>query len=249
MIPSVFIDPVYMEEFADNTETEINKENTDKLWKLLTEDLSTFQCDKRCQAPSGFFAGQPWLIPENVLQNKRLGDRTVITWQIWFAGCDSSVSRSYNILHVAEDNTTRVIYEVFNNNTVQTAKGKLPEGMQAFEESDEKFKSIKLLVELTEEHHYGSYYVENDKGRSELGQVKKMVDGEWQEWSSFGSCSKTCVPCLEQPGLKQRRRTCKPPQNGGQPCHGKSTEEKTCARYLSKENKMYLSKMLKRAYN
>ena len=109
---------------------------------------------------------------------------------------------------------------------------KLLIGMQVFDESNEKFKTIKLIVELTEEHHYGSYLIENDKGRSELGQLKKMVDGKWQEWSSFGPCSKTCVACLEQPGLMQRNRTCKPPQNGGQPCRGMSIDEKTCARYF-----------------
>ena len=231
MIPSVFVDPMYDEEVADKNEIRINKENTDKLWNLLTNDLTTFQCDKRCQAPSGFFDGQPWLIPENVLQNKRLGDRTVIHWQIWFASCDSSVTKSYNIFHVAADNTTQVIYEHFDNNTVRNKPNKLLKGMQVFDESNEKFKTIKLIVELTEEHHYGSYFIENDKGRSELGQLKKMVDGEWQEWSSFGSCSKTCVACLEQPGLMQRNRTCNPPQNGGQPCQGMSIDEKTCARY------------------
>ena len=75
----------------------------------------------------------------------------MITWQIWHAACDNSVSRSYNIFHVAADNTPRAIYEIFYNNTVQAFKGNLPEGMQAFEESAEKFKTIKLLVESTDE--------------------------------------------------------------------------------------------------
>ena len=231
MIPSVFIDPVYDEEVADIKEIEINKENTDKLWSLLTNDLTTFQCDKRCQAPSGFFAGQPWLIPENAVQNKRLGDRTVITWQIWFAGCDGSGTKSYNLWQVDADNKTRVLFEneYIDNSTERTDQSRLLKGMKVFDEPTEKFKIIRLTIESTEEQHFGSFYIENVKGPSEPGQLLKIVDGEWQEWSSFGPCSKTCISGYERPGTMERQRTCKPPQNGGQTCQGKPTEEKICA--------------------
>ena len=228
-IPSIFIDPVYDEEYADNKEKEINEKNTHKLWNLLTNDLTTFQCDKRCQAPSRFFEGQPWLVSENILQNKRLRDRSVITWQIWFAACNSSGTQSYNIRQVTADNTTQVIYEEFGNNTAKKNHSKLISGMHVLDEAGENFKSIKLIIELTEDHHYGSYFIENEKGRSDLGQLKKTVDGEWQEWSPFSPCSKTCVTCFEKPGLMRRNRRCKPPQNGGHPCQGKSTDEKSCA--------------------
>ena len=229
-IPSVFIDPVYIEKLAEDTERTINKDNLNKLWSLLTQELTTFQCDKMCQAPSGFFDGQPWLIPENVLQNKRLGDRTVISWQIWFAGCEGSGTKSYNISRVAENNTTSMLYEHFDNNTVRNENSMLPNGVRVLETSNEMFKTIKLIFESTEEQHYSSYFIENNSGRSGMGQLKKKVDGVWQEWSVFGPCSKSCVSCLEEPGVMQRHRTCKPPQNGGEPCQGKSTDEKTCAR-------------------
>jgi GTPase SAR1 family protein len=56
-IPSIFIDPVYDGEYADNKEKEIFEKDTDKLWNLITNDLTTFKCDNRCQAPSEFFCG------------------------------------------------------------------------------------------------------------------------------------------------------------------------------------------------
>ena len=223
-IRSVFIDPVFDGGLADNTEKEIDEKNTNKLWNLL-KNLTTFQCKERCQAPSGFFTGQPWLIPENTVQNKRLGDRTVITWQIWFANCNGSGTTSYNLSHVDQDNTTQMLYEHFDNNTTRSEHSSL----QILDKSNEKFRTIQLIIESTEEEHYGSYFVENSKGRSQLGQLRKIMDGEWQEWSPFSPCSKTCMISLEQPGLMQRERTCKLPQNGGQPCRGKSTEKTTCA--------------------
>jgi len=154
----------------------------------------------------------------------------VISWQIWFAGCDGSGTKSYNISQVAKNNTTSLLYEHFDNNTVRNENSRLPKGVRVLETSNEMFKTIKLIIESTEEQHYGSYFIENNSGSSGMGQLKKMVDGVWQEWSLFGPCSKTCVSCLEEPGVVQRHRTCKRPQNGGEPCRGKSIDEKTCAR-------------------
>ena len=227
-IPSVFIDPVYDEEEADADEKRINEEYTDKLWNLVTQSIKPFQCDKRCQAPSEFFDGRPWLIPPSTLQNKRLGERSEIIWQIWFAGCLNSGAVPYNISQVTEDNTTWVIFQHFENLTVRDGQNMLP-NMHIKEESSDKFKTIQLIIATTRERHFGSYFMETEEGRSELGQLRKKVDGEWQEWSVFGPCSKTCIECLEQPGLMQRYRNCKPPQNEGEPCLGEKTEKRTCA--------------------
>ena len=227
VIPSVFIDPVYDEEMADAYEKETNKENTDKLWSFISNNLTTFQCDSRCRAPSRSFAGRPWLIPENAVQNKRLGEGTVITWLIWFASQYDSETERYNILKMTSENTTRTLYEY--NNTVRSDTDRLLKGMQVLDESNGKFKTVQLTIEMVEEQHYGSYFIENNKGRSDLGQLKKKVDGVWQEWSSFGPCSKTCITSSEQPGVMQRERKCNSPQNRGQPCQGKPTEQKNCA--------------------
>jgi energy-coupling factor transporter ATP-binding protein EcfA2 len=99
-IPSVFIDPVYKErKRTSENEKKINKNQTDLLWKLLNDpSRKEFKCDKRCKAPSGFFSGQPWLL-EDGAQKKRPEDRASITWQIWFADCDGSGTKSYTIKH------------------------------------------------------------------------------------------------------------------------------------------------------
>ena len=161
--------------------------------------------------------------------NRRPGDRTVITWQIWFPDCDNSAAQSYNIWQVTAENKTRAIHEEFGDSTGRKNQSSLLSGMQVSEETSENFKTIKLVIELTEDHHYGSYFIDNEKGRSDLGELRKTVDGQWQGWSPFEPCSKTCITCFEKPGVMQRTRLCKPPQNGGKPCQGKSTEMETCA--------------------
>ncbi|KAM3858661.1 adhesion G protein-coupled receptor B1-like [Diretmus argenteus] len=49
------------------------------------------------------------------------------------------------------------------------------------------------------------------------------VDGRWQSWSSWGSCSKTCGG-----GGQQRQRVCEGPFFGGEPCPGEKGEQKRC---------------------
>ncbi|XP_076455301.1 hemicentin-1-like isoform X2 [Babylonia areolata] len=49
------------------------------------------------------------------------------------------------------------------------------------------------------------------------------VEGWWQEWSVWSECSRTC-----DGGTQERRRVCQPPQHGGRPCLGDSTEVNNC---------------------
>ncbi|XP_061886022.1 adhesion G protein-coupled receptor B1-like isoform X2 [Entelurus aequoreus] len=49
------------------------------------------------------------------------------------------------------------------------------------------------------------------------------VDGAWDEWTPWSLCSSTCGR-----GYRDRSRTCKLPQNGGQPCNGPSRQNKLC---------------------
>ncbi|XP_051791791.1 adhesion G protein-coupled receptor B1 isoform X3 [Erpetoichthys calabaricus] len=49
------------------------------------------------------------------------------------------------------------------------------------------------------------------------------VDGKWQLWSSWGSCSKTC-----DGGQQQRQRVCYGPFFGGEPCPGPRDELRLC---------------------
>ena len=51
------------------------------------------------------------------------------------------------------------------------------------------------------------------------------VHGGWDNWSNFGTCSKTCGP-----GKETRTRTCNNPvpAHGGDECDGDKIEEKNC---------------------
>ena len=231
VIPSVFIDPVYEAEFADETETEINERNTDRLWELITKKFTKFPCDKRCKAPSGFFSGQPYLFEENELQSKRVGDRAALTWQIWFAGCDGSGTKSYTISYQPLEGNETILYEHKENEDDEKVidESRLLKGMNVEDDPAEKFKTIRMTIQSVEDQHIGSYYIRNDKGESNLGQLEKIVDGEWEAWSRFGDCSKTCISGDEKPGIMRRNRVCKPPQNGGLDCKGKNVSERSCA--------------------
>ncbi|XP_061117851.1 adhesion G protein-coupled receptor B1 [Conger conger] len=49
------------------------------------------------------------------------------------------------------------------------------------------------------------------------------VHGAWDEWSPWSLCSSTCGR-----GYRERTRTCKPPQFGGDPCIGPAKQTKFC---------------------
>nr|XP_033793245.1 adhesion G protein-coupled receptor B3 isoform X5 [Geotrypetes seraphini] len=49
------------------------------------------------------------------------------------------------------------------------------------------------------------------------------VDGQWQEWSSWGLCSVTCSN-----GTQQRSRQCTPAAHGGSECRGPWAESREC---------------------
>ncbi|KAM3873611.1 adhesion G protein-coupled receptor B1 [Diretmus argenteus] len=49
------------------------------------------------------------------------------------------------------------------------------------------------------------------------------VHGAWDEWSPWSLCSSTCGR-----GYRDRTRTCKPPQFGGDPCDGPEKQTKFC---------------------
>ncbi|XP_030644858.1 adhesion G protein-coupled receptor B1-like [Chanos chanos] len=49
------------------------------------------------------------------------------------------------------------------------------------------------------------------------------VDGAWDEWAPWSLCSSTCGR-----GYRDRVRTCKQPQHGGEPCRGPAKQTKFC---------------------
>lgn len=231
-IPSVFIDPIYDEADATPRETEKYEEYTGMLWDLLSNKFKPFNCAKRCKAPTGFFNGQPWLFDEDSNINKRPEDRLTITWQIWFAGCDGTGTKSYKIhFQSHRESPSHVIYEnIVEDDDKESIKDyNILRGMKVTDESLDKFKTIKIYVDYVNEEHYGYYYLENDKGISNVSSVNKIIDGKWAEWSDFGECSKQCIKGNEKPGKMVRERNCIPPQNGGNDCRGPKIETSICA--------------------
>ena len=57
-----------------------------------------------------------------------------------------------------------------------------------------------------------------------------IKDGYWCKWQEWQQCSKTCVQEQETPGLRERRRACTEPENGGLPCtYGEEVDTEVCA--------------------
>ena len=190
----LFVDPVFEEEYSDEEEIRINKENTDKLWNLI--NFVPYRCADTCQAPTGFFAGQPWLFEQAASQNRRLGSSVTITWQIWFAGCDGSGTKSYELKHVnATTNETTTLYKSVTNDddTMTIEDTNLPATFKIEDKLSEKFKTILLEIDLISDKDFGSYFVVNDKGTSLQGFLNKIVDGQWGDWGPWGNCSKPCI--------------------------------------------------------
>ena len=57
-----------------------------------------------------------------------------------------------------------------------------------------------------------------------------LVAGEWGEWSTFTSCSKTCGG-----GVQGRKRSCDnpAPAHGGASCSGSATHQQTCNTHIT----------------
>ncbi|KAK7094973.1 hypothetical protein V1264_006443 [Littorina saxatilis] len=72
----------------------------------------------------------------------------------------------------------------------------------------------------------------SNNGRPCLGSAENMdrcnvtpcpVEGQWMEWGEWSPCTRSC-----DGGSQERQRVCQPPQHGGRPCLGDSTEVNTC---------------------
>ena len=75
--------------------------------------------------------------------------------------------------------------------------------------------SIKLCPSKYSYHYYIS---------KKIYVVFPLVDGSWEGWESWSSCSKTCGG-----GSSSRRRACYGPFHGGRKCYGDSKEYKDCS--------------------
>ena len=62
-----------------------------------------------------------------------------------------------------------------------------------------------------------------------------LVDGNWGEWSKWGTCTKTC-----KQGKQSRTRVCNSPapQYGGSKCQGDSSQFQDCNRHVPCPSKL-----------
>lgn len=66
---------------------------------------------------------------------------------------------------------------------------------------------------------------DGDKTRGKACGVVCPVNGVWQDWEDWGSCSATVCGTT---GQRTRQRSCVPPQNNGLPCSGLGTSTEAC---------------------
>jgi len=209
-IPTVFLDPVFDPEIAGEKETEIDKKEADKLWALLSQNFTKFECDDRCKAPDDFYKGHPLLQNETSIQNKRLGDKAVFTWQIWFGGCNKNGTRSYKIFHKDQKNrTVELESHVVLGHTIEvTTERRLSRYIKVTDTPYEKYKKVQLTIERVQERHFGAFFIENDKGTSADAELHKIIDGQWMNWGPWSGCSQKCWEDTRRVGHQTRRREC-----------------------------------------
>ena len=110
-----------------------------------------------------------------------------------------------------------------------------------------------LTLQNIGEDSFGTYSIKNSMGVSEPVTLLQTVDGSWSLWTSWSSCSKTCLSKLDgfgknkkimkikhfivlfaATGSQTRTRRCDSPkpQNGGKQCKGEETETTHCINKL-----------------
>ncbi|XP_064625649.1 contactin-associated protein-like 2 [Lineus longissimus] len=71
--------------------------------------------------------------------------------------------------------------------------------------------------------HNGTSCVGSDTEQEQCNTQQCPVDGVWLAWGLWSPCSVTC-----DSGTKTRKRTCKPPEYGGNTCEGADTATGAC---------------------
>uniref|UniRef100_A0A673KMJ6 Brain-specific angiogenesis inhibitor 1-like n=1 Tax=Sinocyclocheilus rhinocerous TaxID=307959 RepID=A0A673KMJ6_9TELE len=76
----------------------------------------------------------------------------------------------------------------------------------------------------TSDHTYNAYFhLSGSWNEGLINDAVFAVNGAWDEWAPWSLCSSTCGR-----GYRDRVRTCKQPQHGGEPCRGPVKQTKFC---------------------
>jgi len=226
-IPSVFIDsvfPVFSKKERHIRKVENQPEamtafkyNTYRLMDLA-RDMPEYTCAENCQAPDEFFIGAPTM--EVATISGRVNSPLTITCQIW-KGYQGTAAENYEWKYNGVSIYQKITGPGNEEPVVQLSadwEGKI-EVTEVSSPGAAHVIETKITFLQFEESFAGNYSVENGhQSTKNTVEVSLMTDGYMGEWQEWQTCSKTCLQEQENPGMRERKRSCVPPKNGGLPC-------------------------------
>ena len=238
-IPSIFIDAVFpifskKERHIRKVENQPEAKKKFQYFTHLLLDLAKimpqYTCDEKCQAPSEFFLGAP--VMKQMKVSARESSPIIITCQIW-KGYQGTASENYEWKHNGETIYKKQTVPGKDNPVITISAGW--DGKITVEEVISPGAAHVIDIHLTlstfEDSLAGNYSVYNghDSTKNTV-EVSLMTDGYMGEWQEWQQCSKTCLQEQENPGMRERKRSCVPPKNGGLPCvQDEEIDQEFCA--------------------
>jgi len=238
-IPSIFIDSVFP--IFSKKDRHIRKvENQPKAklaFQMFTQKLLTlamgmpeYTCADNCKAPDEFFMGAPVMKSNNV--SARENSPLTIICQIW-KGYQGTAAENYEWKYNGE-----TIYkkETVSGKdepviTISAGWGERITVQEVASPGAAHVIETQVTFLTFEESLAGKYSVHNEhESTQNTVDVSLMTDGHMGEWQEWQACSKTCLQEQENPGMRERKRSCVPPKNGGLPCQqDEEIDHKFCA--------------------
>ena len=179
------------------------------------DGLPTFDCLARCKAPPSFYSGAPWFVrPEGRLLYINHGSSTSdsqIEWQIWTASANDEASVK-PILEIDGEDSLSFSEEIFN------LKYSLTE-----DDIGGKYRVVSLLLSYNEDppkSRSWSISLKNSHGSSQVLTVKSRKNSIVSQWSSWSSCSVSCLDTESRSmmGRRTRKRACSIAINSEETC-------------------------------
>ena len=241
--------PIFSEDEFDIEEMERDPEErrlfdwyTDLLWDIATT-TPPFACDGKCEAPSGYFIGEPWMAISSSQEKEenetslavRTGEEVGLSCQIWIGRGNSATKFTTENVTITVEGT-----EIYKKETDPNTGVK----RETHRDQDPRFK-IHVREERSASGHSSEFKISIDSfGEDMVGNVTcengvasnnsavalvHRVDCSYGDWSTWSTCSRSCLASDGIQGQKMRNRTSFPPQNGGDPCTASLTDTTVCA--------------------
>ena len=226
-IPSIFIDPVFpifskKDRHIRKVERQPEAKVKFQYFTYLLMDLAmrtpAYSCSGKCRAPDEFFLGAPVMKSDQLSVKEH--SPLVIECQIW-NGYQGTAADNYEWKYDGQTVYQKQTLPGQAAPTITIApdwEGKI-EVKESFSPGAAHFTEIQFIIFSFGISFAGSYTLDNGHTSSRnIVEVVLVKDGFWGEWQEWQPCSKTCAQPQENPGVRERRRACIPPQNGGLPC-------------------------------